>query len=57
MKSERQLSELIRMDKRRELYHPPQMEIFEIKVEKGFAASTAGTGSTPEGWSDGGAWN
>lgn len=56
MKTENQTKDLIKMDNTRELYHSPQLEVFEIKVEKGFAASTLGTGNNAPAWGDGGTW-
>ncbi len=39
----------------KELYLSPQMEVYEIKVEKGFAASSA-PGSTINNWGSGTGW-
>lgn len=36
-------------------YEAPQIEVFEVKVEKGFAQSD-GTGN-PNGFGNGGPWN
>ena len=41
----------------KELYQAPKLEIIEIKVEKGFAASPVdGGGSSTGDWGGGGLW-
>jgi len=43
----------------KELYQAPKLEIIEVKVEKGFAASTVdggGSGSSTGDWGSGGLW-
>jgi hypothetical protein len=41
----------------KELYHSPKVEIIEVKVEKGFAASPVdGGGSSTGDWGSGGGW-
>ncbi len=40
----------------KELYFPPQLNIIEVKVEKGFAASPVGDGGSGTGDWGGGTW-
>ncbi len=37
------------------IYHPPQVEVFEVQVEQGFAASNT-SGNTPYWNENGGSW-
>jgi len=41
---------------KQELYQAPNMEIIEVKVEKGFAASTVGNGGSGTGDWGSGTW-
>jgi hypothetical protein len=41
---------------KQELYQAPDMEIIEVKVEKGFAASTVGNGGSGTGDWGSGTW-
>jgi len=43
-------------EERKELYHAPSVEIIEVKVEKGFAASTVGNGGSGTGDWGSGTW-
>ena len=56
METESRINDLPKMGNKKELYHAPLLEVFEIKVEKGFAVSGTGTGNSAPSWGDGGAW-
>jgi hypothetical protein len=43
-------------EEKKELYQSPKVEILEIKVEKGFAASTVDTGGSGTGDWGSGTW-
>jgi hypothetical protein len=58
MKSDRMNVEIENSDhETKELYHSPKVELIEVKVEKGFAASPVGDGGSSTGdWGSGGGW-